>query len=315
VYRWVAQVCRELVHNPDYRNYLRFKLCRSLGRDIAPAKAAKRIPVSPALPCAMAQSIAQAAARLRHTPDDHVDNPFPILGFTVKFLSEQSFRYSFEEVFIRGSYMFSSNTSTPVIVDCGSNIGLSILFFKSIYPQARIIGFEPDPSTFSVLSENVTANQLSDVELHNIALTERDSEIQFYISPEQAGSLLMSLRRERLPGVAITVPGRRLSPFVLERVDLLKMDIEGSESIVLYELENSGALCRIDRIHLEYHHHINNMCDAMSEVLALLERNGFGYQIQSAPTAWPAAATFQDVAIFAYRDELLTRWPGCPDKA
>ena len=109
-------------------------------------------------------------------------------------------------------------------MDCGSNIGISIMFFKALYPGARVIGFEPDPCSFKVLSDNVLANNLSDVELHNIALSDHDMNIEFFISPDQKGSLQMSKYRERLPGVAITVPGRHLSAFINEPIDLIKME-------------------------------------------------------------------------------------------
>lgn len=301
MFRWLTEVCREFARNPSYRNYLRFKLRRSIGRDIAPAGAAKRVPVNPSLPREMAQSIAQSAVRLRNTPDNFVENPFPVLGFRVNFLNEQLFRHVFREVFVQGAYIFSCKTPDPVVIDCGSNIGLPILFFKTLYPEARVIGFEPDPCTFAVLSENVSANKLAGVELHNLALAGDDRQIEFYVSPELAGSLTMSVYRERQPGAAITVAGRRLSSFVPERVDLMKMDIEGSEDVVMRELETSGILSRIHQIHLEYHHHITPERDAMSEIFALLERNGFGYQIQSAPPSWPTPEIFQDISIFAYR--------------
>ena len=58
----------------------------------------------------------------------------------------------------------------------------------------------------------------------------------------------MSKYRERLPGVAITVPGRHLSAFINEPIDLIKMDIEGSEQVVLNELEASGALERVGNV-------------------------------------------------------------------
>ena len=88
------------------------------------------------------------------------------------------------------------------------------------------------------------------------------------------------------------------------------MDIEGSEEVVMEDLETSGALRRIDLIHLEYHHHITRERDSMSEILARLERNGFGYQIQASAPCWPTAGAFQDVALFAYRKQILSGAPG-----
>jgi FkbM family methyltransferase len=42
----------------------------------------------------------------------------------------------------------------------GANIGMSVVFFKSLYADAEVLAFEPDPRTFSQLEENVQANRL-----------------------------------------------------------------------------------------------------------------------------------------------------------
>ena len=302
MYGWAVDIYRECVRNPGYRDYLRFKLLRSIGCEVG---STADILVNPSLPSPMAASIARQVARLHRRPTDYLENPFEFLGTRIKYLDEQQFRYSIEEIFVDGCYWFSSNRADPVIIDCGSNIGVSILFFKALYPQATVIGFEPDPTTFGVLVENMHENKHLNVELHNVALCDRDTNIDFYTSPERRGLLTMSACPERLPGLAITVPGKPLSPFIGERVDLMKMDIEGSEDVVMAELETSGALQRISRIHLEYHHHIDQIRDVMSGILALLERNGFGYQIRAACPGWPEPGVFEDVAIFAYQKSLL----------
>src|SRR5690606_3275073 len=46
-----------------------------------------------------------------------------------------SFIYQYKEIFADNSYRFESENDHPVIIDCGSNIGLSILFFKELYPH------------------------------------------------------------------------------------------------------------------------------------------------------------------------------------
>src|ERR1700693_4874079 len=66
------------------------------------------------------------------------------------FFSYSGFVCLFEEIFIRQDYIFVSRRPDPLIIDCGSNIGMSILYFKRRYPKARIIGFEPDPATFDM---------------------------------------------------------------------------------------------------------------------------------------------------------------------
>jgi FkbM family methyltransferase len=121
--------------------------------------------------------------------------------------------------------MFQCNTDRPIIVDCGSNIGMSILFFKRLYPKARIIGFEPDPYTFEILSENVYRNALTDVELHQCALGEHDRSITLYRPDvENGSSLRMNTINPRSGNShSITVPAKRLSTYLPpHEVDLLR---------------------------------------------------------------------------------------------
>ena len=89
------------------------------------------------------------------------------------------------------------------------------------------------------------------------------------------------------------------------------MDIEGSEQVVLNELEASGALQRVKRIHLEYHHHICHTLDTMSDVLALLERNGFGYQIQAHSRAGPPQQHFRTSRFSLIKTNFYQTRPRC----
>jgi FkbM family methyltransferase len=116
--------------------------------------------------------------------------------------------------------------------NCGSNIGVSILFFKMLYPKARITGFEPDPFTFDLLTDNVRSNSLTDVELYQCPLGDDDHSITLYRpSEEGASSLRMNVIGKRaVNSASITVQARRLSGFIRDHeIDLLKIDIEGAE--------------------------------------------------------------------------------------
>ena len=61
----------------------------------------------------------------------------------------------------------------PHIVDCGSNIGMAVLFFKALYPRASITAFEPENATFQQLRVSVERNMLSEVTLINAAVGEK----------------------------------------------------------------------------------------------------------------------------------------------
>jgi len=267
---------------------------------ISLAKRLKRIKNSD-LPSSMRRELARAIVRLDFPEDHKLRNPVSLMGFKVSYWGANELRYLFRELFENGSYLFHTDVKQPLILDCGSNIGMSVLFFKKIYPHARIIAFEPDPATFATLTTNVAQNSLKDVTLHQCALTSVEGIIDFYRSNKVVGSLMMSVNKERSDGEKIVVPARRLSSFIEEQVNLLKMDIEGAEESVLTELAASGKLHMIDQIHLEYHHHLRKNTDKLSLTLKLLEDQGFGYQLGTKSATCCAPEAFQDISIYCYR--------------
>ncbi len=229
--------------------------------------------------------------------------PVNILGYQVNFLSYKSLRYLFEEIFLNQDYCFVADNEAPFILDCGSNIGTSILYFKKLYPRARIVGFEPFAQAFGVLQKNVTDNHLPEVTVHNIGLSGRIDERNFYFDPANPGRLLMSFVEGRIAGAASVVKTTPLSPFIDREVDFVKMDIEGSEMPVIQELCNTGKLSMIKQMAIEYHHHIDGGADALSDLLGLLERANFGYLIGSRFASPPVQGQFQDIMIRAYRKQ------------
>ena len=230
-----------------------------------------------------------------------------VVGAELAVLDYGTFLTLLSEIFFRRIYYFESESPSPLILDAGSNIGMSILFFKHLYPRCRVVGFEPDPQTFEVLKSNIRQNRWDHVEVFNKALHSTDGEIAFYTEANRAGSGKMSTVRERFGNSPArflrcqTVEAVQLSRFIVEEIDLLKMDIEGSERAVMKELSDANKLRFIKQIVLEYHHHLNPSEDRLSEVLRILEENGFGYQISSGATAPLAPYTIQPILIYAYR--------------
>jgi FkbM family methyltransferase len=226
-----------------------------------------------------------------------------ILGMDVAFLDHYWLVEMFEEIFLRRQYYFESAEEQPLIVDVGSNIGLSILFFKRLFPAAAIIGFEPDPAAFRLLKRNVEANRLRDVSLLNAAVYDGADSVQLYGDPTTPGSPQHSTRRGRVGGTSQDVPATRLSDHLAEPVAYLKLDVEGAERIVIEELERSGKLGLVERMAIEYHHHVEEREDLLGDLLATLERHGFGYQLEArfGPGAAAARGRFQNILLYAYR--------------
>jgi len=242
-----------------------------------------------------------AAGRVRHEQGlvrVNVDR-FDVAGFSVASLA-----YLHREIFVELQYYFSTDSPDPFIVDGGSNIGMSVLFFKALYPGARVLAFEPAQRAHDLLVRNVEANGLRDVEVHRAALGREDGEVPFFEDRDDPATFRMSTRSERLPGTASPVPQRRLSQLLREEVDLLKLDIEGSEDDVLAELVDSQAVSRIRQLVVEYHHQLDPTRDFLGAFLECLRQQGFGYQVSAkGPVANRAAAepAFQDVLVYARR--------------
>jgi FkbM family methyltransferase len=225
------------------------------------------------------------------------ERPVNMLGMKLYSFSPDTLLFLMDEIFFRREYAFTSAVDEPLIIDCGSNIGISILFFKKLLPKARVIGFEPDKKTFELLSRNIVENGLSHVSLHNAAVSSRTGEVTFFSDPQNLGSPTMSTVRERIAGEGRQVPCVALSSFVKEPVDLLKMDIEGAEMDVMRGLAGSGALKNVKAMVIEYHHHIKQE-EALSEMLHLLEQHSFGYDVRAALPATPGK--FQDILLRVY---------------
>ena len=224
-----------------------------------------------------------------------------IFGLTVHLLNYKTFTSLFRQMFITKEYFFTSETSHPFIIDCGSNIGMSVLFFKQLYPESRILAFEPDSDTFEVLKKNVEDNDLHEIEVFNKAVSDREGSVRFYSNPSSPGSLSMSTYRNRHAGKESVVETVELSPYITKQVDFLKMDIEGSEGRVIEELAKQDKLKLIKEMVLEYHHHIEPKDDTLSRILDILENNGFGYQLRSHLNVPFKREEFQDILIYAYQ--------------
>jgi FkbM family methyltransferase len=239
----------------------------------------------------------------------------------VHFFNYETFVVLFNEIFLYNEYLLPAAGQAPFIIDCGSNIGMSILYFKMLYPNAKILAFEPDDATFRLLEKNVDGNGLKDVAIYNCALYSRDGEIDFYYDTNLAGSLLMSTCRrdstcfrdniqESLTKVGMPNTGKRvksvmLSSYITGPVDLLKMDIEGSEHVVIDELARSGKLRLIKKMVVEYHHNMHPDQPGLAGFLGVLEQNRFGYQVRAShPNFNAGTGKFQNIIIFAYNQEM-----------
>jgi FkbM family methyltransferase len=224
-------------------------------------------------------------------------NDIRILNYHVRSYDFLPASLLFLEIFISQQYYFRANTPSPWIIDCGSHIGLSILYFKALYPQAKILGFEPAPETYKLLKENVERNHLKNVILMKKAVSNQEGKMKFYGD----SSLTSSLLPERGSPNSIEVDVVKLSTYIDRNVDFLKIDVEGAEDLVLDDLVASGKLGMVSQMVIEYHHHIKKDADRLSQFLKVLEDHNFGYQIEGSSQPPYRGMEFEDIMIYAYQ--------------
>lgn len=157
-----------------------------------------------------------------------------------------------DEIFSKEEYKHSLPVSPEVIIDLGSNVGLSVIYFKLLYPKARIYSVEPDPITFRKLIKNVA--QFDNIFCFNEAVADRTGQKEFYLYP---GSSMSSSFTPRISDqLAISVSCRSLDDFIEQekifKADLIKFDIEGYEMAVFRNFKKIGTTTSyIGEVHLD----------------------------------------------------------------
>jgi hypothetical protein len=104
--------------------------------------------------------------RLRSLPAGH-RGEVAFGRYVVEYTDPASMYYEYKDIFESRIYHFEAKTPAPAILDAGSCIGMSVLYFKSVYPNARITAFEPDPGMCGVLRRNLERNGVAGVEVVN----------------------------------------------------------------------------------------------------------------------------------------------------
>jgi FkbM family methyltransferase len=222
-----------------------------------------------------------------------------IFGFKFFGYDYNTIKFLFNEVFMTGEYYFEPADKKPLIIDCGSNIGMSVVYFKKLFPESRIITFEANPKAFALLEKNISENKIQNVELNNIALYDKDTEISFFIG-DNVGTLLGSVSAERGGSNELKVKACKLSDVLnkYDAIDLIKMDIEGAEENVIADLFESGTISKPKEYIIEYHHNMNNEKSKLAAFLQKFESSGYSYSIR---TEYTKLNSFQDILIHFYK--------------
>jgi FkbM family methyltransferase len=176
--------------------------------------------------------------------------------YTIDYFNEQEFHLLKNEIFTNNCYYFETNNPEPVIIDIGAYIGLSILYFKKLYPNSTVIAFEPNPKSFKKLEENIFNNDIKKVDIFNSAIWIKDGYKEMYVDNTNMNRFsVASFNKDgwnkEVKSKKIRVKTEKIDKYISQSVDLLKLDVEGSEQRILKSI--LPYFNNIKNIIIEYH--------------------------------------------------------------
>ncbi|HJX27231.1 MAG TPA: FkbM family methyltransferase [Thermoanaerobaculia bacterium] len=230
-------------------------------------------------------------------------------GLTVAYQSKAELEQFYEDLFEKRIYTRHGITLRPgdCVFDVGANIGLFTLSILHRFPGVRVYAFEPAPPLFELLRANTEAFG-ERVKLFPCGLADRPGTARLTYYPNTTGmssfhadtgeeraalaAILENRRRSGVPGIeelldhaedffterlkseVFDCPLRTLSDVLrqegVERIDLLKVDVEKSEEQVLAGIEDLDWL-RIEQIAAEVH----DVGRRLAEIRQRLEERSF----------------------------------------
>lgn len=177
-----------------------------------------------------------------------------------------------EKVFLVEEYQLPFDEKPRTIVDAGANIGMATMYFSAQYPDAQIVAIEPEASNFEVLRLN--CEHLPNVTLIRAAVWCDARRLAIADPSVQKWTFTVTDKIERRISAervdAITI-GDVLGMFGGGPIDLLKLDIEGSE-LELFTQNTDSWLNQVRMIAIELHDRFRPGCaKAMYSALSSLD--------------------------------------------
>lgn len=129
-----------------------------------------------------------------------------------------------------------------VVLDIGANIGYyTLLAARLVGYEGKVFAFEPDPYNYSLLRNNIEANRYNNVIPVQKAISNKSGKIKLFLDKSNLGAHSLSQANVPDRGASITVEVISLDEFFKNtdcKIDVIKMDVQGSEMEVLQGMTN-----------------------------------------------------------------------------
>ncbi|SRX75628.1 FkbM family methyltransferase [Aequorivita antarctica] len=162
-----------------------------------------------------------------------------------------------------------------VVFDIGANVGVFSLYASKI-KGTQVFAFEPHPSNFKILLNNVNQNNIENIKCFDYALGS-DNEDRILIEGNIAGGHKLSYKDVsqnaegslKVKSVTLASMKEKLS---IDKIDFVKLDCEGAEGEIIQSLGLDG-LKKINKIAIEFHD--NHSILSHEQILKELHNAGF----------------------------------------
>jgi FkbM family methyltransferase len=182
-----------------------------------------------------------------HTVTFSAPNPTMVRRNRMRFKSEKPGLQDFISVIKDGD----------VVYDIGANTGLYTLFAAKACPDGKVIAFEPYPPNLDLLKQDITRNQLQNVGIVDMALSDSVGNIEFSQPDEDdvgyGSSSIETNESEATVEIPTTTGDQLIADGEIPTPNVVKIDVEGSESLVLEGLEKALSAPDCRTVYCEVH--------------------------------------------------------------
>jgi len=162
------------------------------------------------------------------------------------------------QIFVDKDYDFPINISPKLIIDAGANTGLASVFFASKFPEAQIMAIEPDSSNFEIMQKNISS--FKNIKAYKSGIWNKDTYLKVRNTKSEKWSFIVEevSEQEENSFLSLTI-NTLLQNSGFKEIDILKIDIEGSEKEVFTD-NYEEWLSKVNILIIELHDYLKEGC-------------------------------------------------------
>jgi len=181
---------------------------------------------------------------------------------------------SFLEIYRDNVYGYFKIRKGDVVIDIGANVGMfTVKAAKAVGEKGLVIAVEPHPENITLLYRNIERLKLQNVKVIRKALGSGKRKAKLFLATPGTSSLV---EREEKPFLWVEVDtlDNLLSELRIRKVDLIKIDTEGSEVEILKGAQKTLNSKKVKLVIAAYHD-LPNGKPELNEIMTLLKSKGF----------------------------------------